>query len=254
MHGETIPVNATIAPLRNVSLMAQLIERVQNRRSLDLPGLAVMCGPSGYGKSKAAVYAVNKFRAYHVEVGSRWTAKHLCAAILGEMGIRTISKTTIAGMVDLIGEQLSLSRRPLIIDEADFLVERGYIEMVRDFYRGSLGSIVLIGEEQMPQKLERYERVHARVLEWVYAVAAILSDARHLAPVYCPSAQVTDDLLTVLHEASKGSVRRICANLDRVREEAETKGKSKMTLADWKDSGRDFYSGKPALRGSGALR
>jgi hypothetical protein len=251
MHGETIAVNGTIAPLRNVALMSQLVERVQNRRSHDLPGLAVMCGPSGYGKSKAATYAVNKFRAYHVEMSSVWTRKKLCTAILGEMGIRSAAKPTIADMVDMIGEQLSLSRRPLIIDEADFLVERGYVEMVRDFYRQSLGSIVLIGEEQLPQKLKSWERVHGRVLEWVYAVPALLSDAAKLAPLYCPKIEVADDLLAALHEVSTGSVRRICVNLDQVREEAEIKGKSKMALADWKASLRQFYTGNPAPRGGG---
>lgn len=57
-------------------------------------------------------------------------------------------------MMDQIGEELSLSQRPLIIDEADFLVQKRMIEVVRDIYESSQATIILIGEEAMPVKLQ----------------------------------------------------------------------------------------------------
>jgi DNA transposition AAA+ family ATPase len=256
MHGETIPVNGTIAPLRNVSLMAQLVERVAGRDSR-LPGMGVLYGKSGLGKSTAAIYAVNKFRAYHVQMKSVWSRKKLCTAILGEMGVRPAG--TISDMVDMIGEQLSLAKveiedghgkrrrlqRPLIIDEADFLVKKGHIEIVRDIYEASLGTVILIGEEQIEQKLRPWERVHGRVLEWTRAFAASLGDTKHLAKLYCPALQLGDDLLAAVHDASGGSVRRICVNLDAIREFAETTGKTRIAFADWREASREFFTGKP---------
>ena len=50
--------------------------------------------------------------------------------------------------------------RPLVIDEADFLVKRGMIEIVRAIYKycASAGSsIVLIGEENLPNALKMWE-------------------------------------------------------------------------------------------------
>ena len=45
----------TIVPLTNVGLLAQAVESAANRPP-ELPGLVVMYGPSGYGKSLAAAY------------------------------------------------------------------------------------------------------------------------------------------------------------------------------------------------------
>lgn len=241
MTADVAPVNS-IAPLRNVMLLAELIERVMNRPT-GLPGMATFHGFSGYGKSFAAMYAANKHRAYHVQVKSVWTRKKLCTAILAEMGIQPAA--TIPDMVDQIGQQLSLSQRPLIIDEADFLVAKGMIEVVRDIYESSQSTIVLIGEEQLPQKLKVWERVHGRMLDWVAAEPGTPADTKHLARLYCRGIEVTEDLLAALHDASAGSVRRICVNLDRVREFAQTAGLTKIDLAGF---GGDFFTGNPPPR------
>lgn len=234
----------SIAPLRNVALFAELVERVLGR-SPELPGLATLHGPSGYGKSFASLYVCNKFRAYRVQVKSVWTRKKLCAAILEEMGIQAAG--TIPDMVDQIGNELSLSRRPLIIDEADFLVSKGLIEIVRDIYESSQGaaSIILVGEENLPSSLKRWERVHGRMLDWVAAQPASRADAKHLAQLYCKGTEIADDLLDDLFQKSAHSVRRICVNLDRVREQAATKGKRKMSRADFDG---DFFTGNPPQR------
>lgn len=241
MSADIAPVN-TIAPLRNVMLLAELIERVMNRPS-GLPGMATFHGFSGYGKSFAAMYAANKHRAYHVQVKSVWTRKKMCTAILAEMGIQPAS--TIPDMVDQIGQQLSLSQRPLIIDEADFLVAKSMIEVVRDIYESSQSTIVLIGEEQLPQKLKVWERVHGRMLDWVAAEPGTLGDTKHLARLYCRGIEVADDLLIALHDASAGSIRRICVNLDRVREAAQTAG---LRQIDQSGFGGDFFTGNPPPR------
>lgn len=241
------PVN-TIAPLTNVSAMVELIQRVKNRRP-GLPGMATFHGFSGYGKTWAAIFAANKARAYHVQVKSVWTRGKLCQSILVEMGVRP--EGTLSDMMDQIGEQLSLSQRPLIIDEADFLVSKGMIEVVRDIHESSQAAIILIGEERLPEKLKRWERVHGRMLDWVAAQPASLTDAGHLAKLYAPGILIADDLMAALHEASAGSIRRIGVNLDRVREHVSAKAlptDAQITLAQF---GRNFFTGSaPAARKS----
>ena len=51
-----------------------------------------------------------------------------------------------------------------MIDEADYLVSRHMIEVIRDIYESSRATIILIGEEMLPQSLTRWERVHNRML------------------------------------------------------------------------------------------
>lgn len=238
------PVN-TIAPLRNVALLDELLERTLGRAE-GLPGFGCYFGPSGYGKSFAAMYAANRHRAYHVEVKSVWTRKHLCLSILKDMGIQP--DKTVSEMVEQIGEQLALSRRPLIIDEADHLVDKGLINTVKDIYECCHGTIVLIGEEMLPHKLKPIERVHGRMFDWIGAEPGTLADTKHLARLYCRGVGVADDLLMKLQEDSAGSVRRICVNLARVHEAAIGDGLEAIDLAAWERLGGVFFTGQPPAR------
>lgn len=234
----------SVAPLKNVSALVALVDRVQ-ARSPSLPGMACFYGPSGFGKSTAAIYAANKFQAYSVQVKSCWTKKKLCEAIVVEMGLK--SARTIADMVDQIAEQLALTDRPLLIDEADHLVARKMIEIVRDIYEGCQAPVILIGEERLPQALRQWERVHGRMLSWVQAEPGDLSDVHHLARLYCPGVHLSDDFKAKLLQGARQSIRRICVNLDQVSEFARTRGLERIDLEVWGDRG--FFDGvAPAPR------
>jgi hypothetical protein len=54
---------------------------------------------------------------------------------------------------------------------------------------------------------------------------------------------VGEDLLARLLEASAGSVRRICVNLDRVREFAAARNLHQVSLADYQG---EIFTGSPA--------
>lgn len=244
MSFDATPVN-TIAPLRNVVLLDELVERILNRDP-NLPGFGCHHGPSGYGKSFATMYAANRHRAYHVEVKSVWTKKHLCLSILKDMGVAPAK--TIPEMVEQIGEQLALSRRPLLIDEADYLVDKGLIHTVKDIYECSHGTIVLIGEELLPHKLQKIERVHGRMFDWVPAEPGTLADAKHLARLYCRGIAVADDLMEALFHKSTGSVRRISVNLARVHELAQGADMQAIDLATWESLGGVFFTGAAPTR------
>lgn len=130
----------------------------------------------------------------------------------------------------------------MILDEADHVLAAGAIEIIRDIHESSGCVVALIGEERLPQKLRAVERVHNRVLRWVGAVPSDLTDARALAGLYCPGLRLADDLLEAILQASKGGARRVCVNLDLVRD-AAAKGQPKGGLdrAWWGDRG--FYTG-----------
>jgi len=230
----------SVAPLRNVAALVELITRLKTR-SYGLPGMATFYGPSGYGKTTAAIYSANKFQAYHVQVLSVWTKKNLCEAILEDMGIAP-AKTT-ANMVRQIAENLARSDRPLLIDEADHLVAKNMIEIVRDIHESSGAPVILLGEEMLPQKLERWERVHGRMLDWVAAEPGVLEDVGYLAPLYCPNVTLDGELKQRLLTESNHSIRRICNNLDHVLKFARLRNMKAVTLADWND--QSFFSGRP---------
>lgn len=238
-----ITPGATTAPLQNVALCNDALERAMNRPA-HLPGLVCFYGPSGWGKSTAAAYVANKHRAYYVECKSSWTKKALLLAVLKEMGVAPAK--TLYEMVDQISEQLVLSGRPLIIDEMDHIVTKKATEVVRDVYEGSNAAILLIGEEMLPAKLREWERFHNRMLSWVPAQPCDMDDVRHLAGLYCREVAIADDLLTRIQEVSRGAARRIAVNIEEVRQAGLTEGWDQVDLATWGE--RSLYSGDAPKR------
>lgn len=241
------PVNSAsgFAPLHNVQACSQLMEHLVTRAP-NLPGMGAFYGPSGLGKSFAAAACTNKFNAVYVECRSYFTKKSLLLSICREMRLR--AGPTIYDIVSQISEQLSLSGRPLILDEMDHIVDKSLVEIVRDLYEASSAPILMIGEEMFPAKLKRWERFHNRVLDWQPAATSDLADAKKLAHVYSPDVEIADDLLARVVQASRGVARRICVNIELVRQAARSTGKPKGGFnSEWWGS-RPFYTGDPPPR------
>lgn len=231
-----------IIPLTNVGLLAGAIERAL-QRPIGLPGLVVMYGPSGLGKSVAAACSANQHRAYYVECRDTWTKKAFLLAILREMAVTPAR--TLSEMVDQIAEQLSRSSRPLIVDDVQYLLEKAAANVLTDLYNASQGTIVLIGEEGVSTSMARLERLHNRVLEWVPAQAATLADVKRLAAASYPNLEMADDLLVDLLKNIKGCLRRAAVNLYRVNSECAAKGLRQIDLSTWTAG---WFTGQPPRR------
>ena len=231
------------ANIQNLAIVRTAMEALAGRAG-GLPGLGVLYGPAGWGKTTALVAVANNARAYYVQMRSAWGRKALLEKILIEMGFKP--RGTIPHMLDEICDQLGKSGRPLMIDEFDFAL-RGdaMVELVRDIYEGSQAPIILAGEELLPKKLARWERFHSRVLSWVPAQPVSLADAKALAPIYCDT-PCADDFMAMLVAKSGGSVRRVSVNLAQAGQVAALEGWRKVDLATWKD--RPIYTGRAPAR------
>lgn len=232
-----------IVPLTNLGLLASAIERAKSRPN-SLPGLVVMYGASGLGKTVGATFAANIYRGYYVECRDTWTKKAFLAAILKEMAI--LPHRTMSEMVDQIADQLSRSGRPLIIDDAQYLLDKAMANVLTDIYNASQGTLVLIGEEKVPNSLAKLQRLHNRVLEWVPAQPASPEDMRALADNCYPQLRIHDDLLENLRMAVRGCLRRVAVNLYHVHCEASALGMESISLEEW--GSRGWFTGEPPRR------
>lgn len=243
-NSNKIQGGGAILPLTNLSIAERAITRVTNRGPLD-PGLVVMNGPSGWGKSIAAAWIKARHRAYYVQADDFWTKKTMLVAMSRAIGIADI-KGSIFEMANQIKEQLEKSRRVLIIDEFDYVADKKLVEAVRSLYEGSRAAILIIGEEALPQKLKQWERFHGRILDWFPAEPVSLIDARELAKAKCPGIEVADDLLERIVDLAKGSVRRVSNNLGSIYDEAADQGWSVVSLSTW--GARPLQTGEPPRR------
>lgn len=238
----------TVAPLTNVAILQELVQRLRARKP-HLPGIGCFYGFSGYGKSIATAYAANKLDdgAVYVEARSTWTKKKFMEALLQELapGVNYRSKP-VYDLTEIAAEKLMIGRMVLFVDEADHVVDRGYIEIIRDLYEIANTPIILIGEENLPVKLERYERLHNRMARPSPAQPCNLADARHLTRLYCDQVEIADDLLDRLLADVSGCTRRVAANLDDIQEEALKQGWSVADLKLWGD--RKFNTGSVVAR------
>jgi DNA transposition AAA+ family ATPase len=241
------PIN-NVAPLANVARLQTLMVTLQNRVD-GLPGMGCMYGPAGFGKTTAGVYVTNRFRACHVEALPFGGAKKLLEMIVTELGLRP--SRTVSTLFDQAADALARTGRPVIIDEADQILTDRIIETVRHLHDKTLVPIILMGEEMLPQKLRRWERVNGRILEWVAAEPATAEDVNFLAPIYARGLTIDADLKGRLLAASHGSIRNVSSNLAKLAAFAAIKGLTRIGMAEW--GNKAFHTGvaPEARRGLG---
>jgi len=219
-----------ILDLASVVTMAELVEYMMQRPP-DLPGFGVLSGCAGMGKTTSAIWAVNQYRAYMVRCRFTATQRGFCEDLAKELGL-TKPERTIHRMVQQIGDHLADHyRRPLIIDEADHLVRRRIIEIVRDIYEGCApagASIILVGEQALPAMLKQWERIDSRVLRQVQSPVPGVEDARVLANRICPALQLDDGALTAVLTVTRKSLRRMVSAFFAMRDAA--------LLNDWREA------------------
>lgn len=216
-------------PLKNVARFAGLAHLLMTPGFSD-ENVGVWYGYSGYGKTCARIYCENRIRAVAVDMRESWRKKDLLTGILAELGIQA-GKMTIAAMAATIVARLAEDPRPLIIDEADKLIEKNLIEQVREIADLSRCPVILIGEERFPGRLAAIEHMHNRVRKFVAAEPCDAEDTAALAAAYCPKLTIAPDLLDDLRCASEGRARRIAKNLEGIQEFARNRG---LTVVDRK--------------------
>lgn len=194
------------AVLGNVTALLEAADRLRNRPD-GIDGIGCMFGPSGYGKSFSASVVVAETDARWVEVKSSWTKKKFLQEVAKQLGVPTFG--TMTDLSEAVGEELARSQRLLIVDECDILADKNAIEVVRELYMNSGAPIILIGEEKLPAKIKRWERLATRISLWVPAQPATLEDARELAGMYLDKIQIADDLLAHITKECRGQLRRM---------------------------------------------
>lgn len=218
-------MRSKIVPISNIRKLAEAVNALVDRAP-GVPGLGVLEGHTGYGKSTAVTWQYIRVNGVYVRAISASTPRSLLKSICKELSIEP--SATAADTVEDIVSELSKSRRPLFIDEADYLIGKTrLIETIRDIHDLSLVPVILIGMHGFRTSIKRLKQLTGRVSQWVEFKESTLEDAMLLAR---DLAEVTigADLVRKLHEAACGSVRLIVVGLARIEQYARAHSLTQM--------------------------
>lgn len=220
-----------LAQVKNVAALQAAFQSLADR-DFGVPGLGLVYGETGAGKTTAITWLVNRTRGVYVRGKAAWTPNAMLSDIMIELGAAPLHNGG-AAMVRHITNVLAESNRPLFVDEADYLTGNvRMLETLRDIHDVSGMPVVLIGMSGIERKLVHRKQFVGRVSQWVEFAPADLEDARILCSTVC-EVEIDDELLHQVHAESKGSVRLMVVGLSRIEAAARANGWSTVTAEQW---------------------
>ena len=150
---------------KNVKNFVSTLANLQNRAK-GVPGMALVYGEPGLGKTQAALWWVanNQEDAIYVSATQSMTTKWLLEEIIRELGDSPFYRTS--EIFEQIVRELIKRPKVIIVDEIDYLAhEKSTIEMLRDIHDRTHTPIVLIGMTYADTKLKRYRHLYDRLSE-----------------------------------------------------------------------------------------
>ncbi len=232
-----------IVPVKNVARLNDAGEALR-RRPAGMPGMGLVHGETGYGKTTGVTWYANRCNAAYVRAMATWTPSAMFKAIARELRIQ--ARGSCAMMMEDIVEALALSNRPLFVDEADYLIDsKRMTESLRDIHDMTTVPVVLVGMGGIDQRISHRKQLTGRISQDVRFLPADLEDAQTLAKQLC-EVEVREDLLAQLHRQSAGSVRLLVVGLTRIEQRARSQGKSHINAAGWGRNDQFFTGDAPA--------
>lgn len=165
---------------KNVKNFVSTLANLQNRAK-GVPGMALIYGEPGLGKTQAALWWVanNQEDAIYVSATQSMTTKWLLEEIIRELGDSPFYRTS--EIFEQIVRELIKRPKVIIVDEIDYLAhEKSTIEMLRDIHDRTHTPIVLIGMTYADKKLKRYRHLYDRLSEILQFQKFPLEDTKNL--------------------------------------------------------------------------
>ena len=229
-----------IVPIKNVGRLSEAADALLTRAS-GLPGMGLVRGDTGAGKTTAVCWLVNRVNGVYVRATAVWSPATALRAILREIDLD--ARGSNSDLVECIVEELAKRQRPLFVDEADYLVgRRMLIDTMRDIHDLSTVPVILIGMDGIQRSVATNRILAGRIAQEVQFAPCDAEDARMLADQLCEVA-VADDLLGRLHAKATGSVRLIVVGLARIEAFARTRALENVDSAAWGRADNFFLGG-----------
>jgi DNA transposition AAA+ family ATPase len=222
-------MRSAIARVKNVQNLVDLFEELRDRAP-GIPGMAMIHGDTGAGKTTATNWLAVQKNAVFVRATATWTPHTMLTAIMRELEELPLGSS--AAMVERISLRLGETQRPIFVDEADYLLETTkLLDTLRDIHDLSTVPLILIGMADFRKRIITRKQVAGRISQWVEFKPADMEDARTLATALC-EVQIEDDLLEKFHRETGGSMRVLTVALARAESYAKQRRFTSLSLAN----------------------
>lgn len=148
---------------QNVKNFIAVMDKLQNR-SQGVPGMALVYGEPGLGKTQTAVWWAVHNNAVFIRSTNLMSGRWLLEELVEELG--EVPYYRSADLFKQVIRQLSEEPRPIIVDEIDYLItDSKAIETLRDIYDKTNNPIIMMGMGLADKKLMRYRHLYDRFSE-----------------------------------------------------------------------------------------
>jgi DNA transposition AAA+ family ATPase len=231
-----------LAPVRNVVTLNAAYEQVLNRDA-HTPGILLIHGQTGSGKSTALASLATKYRALYLRAQACWTTSAVLHALAKEACVPSQGLRNAQILEGLI-QKLSEEQRPVFVDEGDYLLSNSkMLETLRDLHDMTSVPLVVVGMDDFERRILTRPQFARRVLERVEFKPCDLKDTQTLIHAVC-ECRMDDALVKKIHKTAKGSIGLMTVALARIEYFARVNGLKEVTAAAW--GTRDLFLSKGA--------
>lgn len=222
-------MKSRIVPVKNVARLSTA-SRALLQRAPGAPGIGLVDGAAGYGKSTATAWLSNQTPSIYVRAIALWTPSAMLGAMSREL--RVPAGGSCAQMVERVVEALSRGGQTVFIDEVDYIARQTrLIETLRDLHDLATVPVVLIGESGILERLAHLRRFTSRIAEHVTFEPLDEADAQLIARELC-DVTVKPDLVSQILRDTRGNCRNIVVSLARAEQLAKSRGLDAIGAAD----------------------
>lgn len=213
---------------KNVKNFITVINNLKNRPQ-GVPGMGLIYGEPGLGKSQAAIWWAVNNDAILVSAKQTMSARWLLEDIVKEMGETPYYKTS--ELFEQVKIELIKNPRLIIVDEIDYLAtDKCAFEILRDIHDETHNPILLIGMGLADKKLKRYKHLYDRFSEVLHFESFSLDDVKSLISEL---SEVKIKEEAILHIYQTGSrFRQIVKTINKAENIAKTNELAEIGLAE----------------------